>query len=112
MNWFFNYIKRLQERSVPERDKYALAGAIVITIIIFLIWLSTYGLLDRKNNLPNNSPEVDLSPIKNMKSALGDIWSVVKGLTGVINQAQNTSTSTAKNATETAIIFEENSVKN
>lgn len=86
----FDYIKRLQYKPPEERKKVALVIAGTITLIIFFIWFTTFGLKEAE---PQTDKEIiDLTLIENIKGAVEDIYTNFKDLSESIKSAKDSIT--------------------
>ncbi len=97
MNWLFEYIHRLQRLPLEEKKKKARFIAGVLTAIVFLFWISTLAI--SKNNNIAEENVIDITPLQNIKDALGEITSnlgkMKDGLKN-IGAGENISTTTLK----------------
>lgn len=83
----FDYIKRLQGRSIEERKRAAKIMAGMMSALILLIWLSTLGL--RKEEIVVKEDAIDLAPLQNIKEAVGDIYLNFKNISDNLRSVEN-----------------------
>ncbi len=89
MSWLFNYIHRLQQLPLDEKKRKARVIAGVLTFIVFIFWLSTLALSNDRS--VTSGVNIDITPLKNIKSATGDI---VNSLTNLKNSFNKMGTTT------------------
>ncbi len=88
MNWLFNHINYLQQLPLEEKKKKARFIAGILTFIVFVFWLSTLALSqDKSLNTPVN---IDITPLKNIKSATSDIVNSLSNLKNSFNKIGTT----------------------
>ncbi len=91
MSWLFNYIHKLQQLPYEEKKKKARVIAGGLTFIVFIFWLSTLALSSDKS--VTSGVNIDITPLKNIKSATGDI---VNSLTNLKNSFNKIGTTTVQ----------------
>jgi len=83
----FDYIKRLQGRPIPERKRAAKIIAASVSVIILLVWLSTFGL--RNEKLVVKEEPLDTAALEDLKGAAADIYLNFKEVSNGLKDVKN-----------------------
>lgn len=70
----FRLIKRIHEKPEPARRRIAFGIALAITLIIFLVWLSTLPAKLRNSQHASNPRSEAASPIETLKESVGSLF--------------------------------------
>lgn len=92
MNWLLDYISEIQKKSPDQKKKFALLVSIVITGVIFALWLSAQFV--KREEIVREIGSIRIE-------APNDLSATVKEATNGINEAKGI-IETIKNAINTA----------
>lgn len=67
----FAFIRKLQGESEGARRRYALGGALVVTAIIFIVWLSTFSF---KTSTDEEIGRPDIGPLDSLIRGFGQLF--------------------------------------
>lgn len=76
MDNFFNFLARLQEEPEAKRRRIAFSGAVILTVIIFGIWLSLFKLsIFRNSQVVTEKTAVAVKPAAAVLGDARGFWS-------------------------------------
>ncbi len=91
-----NFIARMNQRSESKRRMFALVSSGLITMVIFTIWVSTFGSSSSEKMASTETKENIFTPLKTLKQSVASAFSgfqnaVQGGLSEVTKEITNTS---------------------
>lgn len=87
MNWFLDYISNVQKKSPEEKKKFALIVSVVITSIIFALWLSAQVI--KKDEIVKEIGSIRIEPAVELNATVEEATKGLSEAKGIFETIKN-----------------------
>ncbi|KKU67308.1 MAG: hypothetical protein UX89_C0016G0011 [Parcubacteria group bacterium GW2011_GWA2_47_16] len=85
------YLEHLRKKPLHYRKRVAVLIASTITVLILLIWLSTFNFVSDTNVLDSKTIAEELKPLEQIKASVIDFYASLKEMSSVLFEVPTSS---------------------